>query len=47
MNWIETLFGVDPDLGTGSLETLIAAALIFVAVGLLVSRPVWRRGRTR
>ncbi|MBU6422588.1 MAG: hypothetical protein KGJ98_07595 [Chloroflexota bacterium] len=38
MNWIETLFHIDPDLGTGSLETLIVGAVVLVAAGLVLSR---------
>ncbi len=38
MDWIEQLFGIDPDLGSGSLELLLAGAVAVVVVGLLVSR---------
>ncbi len=41
MNWIEQLFGIDPDLGSGSLEALIAAAVALVVAGALASR--WTR----
>ncbi|MDE3193009.1 MAG: hypothetical protein KGN00_04910 [Chloroflexota bacterium] len=38
VNWIETLLGIDPDLGTGSLETLIVGAVVLVIAGLVISR---------
>jgi hypothetical protein len=38
VNWIEQLFGIDPDLGSGSLELLIAGAVAIVVVGLVASR---------
>ncbi len=46
MNWIEKLFALDPDFGTGSLELLIAGAVVFVAFGLVVAR-VRSGGRAR
>jgi len=33
-NWIERAFGVDPDAGDGSLEWLLTAVLLTVAVTL-------------
>ena len=44
MDWIEQLFGIDPDMGSGSLELLIAGAVVFVVVGLVATR--MRRSRS-
>jgi MYXO-CTERM domain-containing protein len=41
MDWIETLFGLSPDGGSGVTEMLYGVALAFVAVFLLG----WRRRR--
>ena len=38
MDWIEQLFGIDPDMGSGSLEILIAGAVVLIAVGIVVQR---------
>jgi hypothetical protein len=32
-DWIEALFGVDPDHGNGSLEWIVAFALLAIALG--------------
>ena len=31
MDWIEQLFGIDPDMASGSLEILISGAVALVA----------------
>lgn len=36
MGWIEQVFGVDPDFGSGSLEILIAGAAVLIVVGLVL-----------
>ncbi len=48
MNWIEQLFGIDPDMGSGALEALIATALVVVVAGAAWLRTRrTRRGHTR
>ncbi|WP_250285040.1 MULTISPECIES: hypothetical protein [unclassified Frankia] len=42
--WIEVVFGVDPDHGDGSLEWLVAAAVAIIAIiGATSARSEWRR----
>jgi hypothetical protein len=44
--WIEMIFGVDPDHGDGSLEWLIMGVTALCAIGaLLRARADWRRLR--
>jgi hypothetical protein len=45
-DWIEVVFRVDPDAGSGELEWLIAGALAFGTVGFgLAARREWRLSR--
>ena len=39
MEWIEELFGIAPDAGAGTLEALIAGAVVAVLGGLIFA---WR-----
>jgi hypothetical protein len=44
--WIEVIFGVDPDRGSGALEWSVVGALLLVAAGLSWrARHEWRRAR--
>lgn len=46
-DWIEIVFGVDPDSGNGSLEWLIVGVLLVVTITLFVlARYEWCRART-
>jgi hypothetical protein len=46
--WIEVIFGVDPDRGDGTLEWAITAVLLVATLFLLISaRTEWRRGVPR
>ncbi|MEP6695179.1 MAG: hypothetical protein ABJB39_11105 [Chloroflexota bacterium] len=38
MDWIEQVFGIEPDMGSGALEILIAGAIVLIVVGILVMR---------
>ena len=45
-NWIEIIFNIDPDQGSGLLEWLIVGVLLVVAIALFVlARYEWRRSR--
>ena len=46
-DWIEEVFGVSPDAGSGSLERWIVGTLLVVTVMLFfMARNEWRRART-
>jgi hypothetical protein len=38
VDWIEELFGISPDGGSGSLEALIAGAVVAVILGVIFVR---------
>jgi tetrahydromethanopterin S-methyltransferase subunit E len=45
-DWIEVVFGVDPDQGNGSAEWLVVVVLLIVTIILAVgARLEWRRAR--
>ena len=45
-DWIEVVFGVDPDNRSGALEWLIVGALFVVTIALFtLARYEWRRAR--
>jgi len=45
-DWIETIFGIDPDSSGGGLEWLIVAALMVVTIMLFtLANYEWRRAR--
>jgi hypothetical protein len=45
--WIELIFGVDPDNGSGALELAVAFGLLAVSVGSgLIAVREWRRALT-
>jgi hypothetical protein len=37
VDWIEELFGISPDAGTGTLEALIAGAVVAVILGVILA----------
>ncbi len=45
-DWIEIVFGVDPDQGNGTLEWLIVGVLLVVTITLFtLASHEWRRAR--
>jgi hypothetical protein len=38
VDWIEQVFGIDPDFGSGALEILIAGAVVLIVVGIVLMR---------
>lgn len=45
-DWIEAIFGVDPDKGNGSTEWLVVLTLLILTVALAIgARLEWRRAR--
>jgi hypothetical protein len=43
-DWIERVFGIEPDQGSGALEWLIVALVLAISVGFaLAARVEWRR----
>jgi hypothetical protein len=45
-DWIERVFGIEPDQGSGELEWLIVAVVFTVAIGFgVAARREWRRAR--
>ena len=46
-DWIERIFHVEPDAGSGALEWLIVAVLFVVSLALIfAARTEWRRAQT-
>jgi tetrahydromethanopterin S-methyltransferase subunit E len=45
-DWIEIIFGIDPDAGSGSAEWLVVVILLVVTSVLFIgARLEWRRAR--
>jgi hypothetical protein len=37
MDWLEQLFGISPDAGNGTLEALVADAIVAVVLGVALT----------
>jgi hypothetical protein len=45
-NWVELIFNVDPDQGSGFLEWLVVGALLAVTIALIsMARYEWRKAQ--
>ena len=47
MDWIEQIFGIEPDMGSGALEILIVGAVVLIVVGVVVMRRRTRETREK
>jgi hypothetical protein len=46
-NWVEVIFKMDPDQGSGLLEWLVVGTLLVVTIALIVlARYEWRKAQT-
>jgi hypothetical protein len=46
-NWVEIIFKMDPDQGSGLLEWLVVGTLLVVSIALFVlARYEWRKAQT-
>ena len=46
-NWVEIIFKMDPDQGSGLLEWLVVGTLLVVTIALIVlARYEWRKAQT-
>ena len=46
-NWVEIIFKMDPDQGSGLIEWLVVGTLLVVTIALIVlARYEWRKAQT-